>query len=188
MTERVLIAGVGYRNLRDHSVGPELIDRLAGHRWQGDVSVEDLSFGPIAVVQRLQDDAPECRFTRAIFVAGISRAPWRNPGEVCAYRWDGVLPAAAEIQQSVSEAVTGVILLDNTLIVARHFGVLPEEIAVVEVEPLLHEFGDGFSEPVARGFQEACRIVVELAEHPEHAAGLPVRPLGGGTFSRVSVS
>ena len=29
MRERVLIAGVGYRNLRDHSVGPELIDRLA---------------------------------------------------------------------------------------------------------------------------------------------------------------
>ena len=187
MSERVLIAGVGYRNLRDHSVGPELTDRLAGHRWQGDVSVEDLSFGPIAVVQRLEDDAPERRFTRAIFVAGISRAPWRTPGQVYAYRWDGVLPDAAEIQRSVSEAVTGVILLDNTLIVARHFGALPEEIAVVEVEPLVHEFGDGFSEAVVQGFEEACRIVKELAETPSRTAALPVRPLGGGFEARVSI-
>lgn len=186
MSDRVLVAGVGYRNLRDHSVGPELTDRLAGYSWRGDVSVEDLSYGPIAVVQRLEDDPPERRFSRAVFVAGVARAPSRAPGEVYAYRWDGVLPDHAEIQRAVSEAVTGVILLDNTLIVARHFGVLPDEVVVVEVEPLVHEFGDGFSEPVALAFEAACRTVIDLAEHRAGAAALPLRPLGGG-LERVSV-
>lgn len=166
-------------------MGPELADRLATHPWQGDVVVEDLSFGPIAVVQRLQDEPN--RFTRAIFVAGISRTPWRPPGTVSMYRWDGVLPDPTEIQRAVSEAITGVILLDNTLIVARHFGALPEEIAVVEVEPLIHEFGDGFSEPVARAFETVCRTAASLAEDLDKSRALPCRPLGGGLSTRMSV-
>src|SRR5262245_62855692 len=93
---RVLVAGVGYRNLRDHSLGVAVADRLASYQWPTPVSVEDLSFNPIAVVQRLEDDAPEDRFTRAIFISATSRAG-RLPGAVTVYRWDGILPSDEEI-------------------------------------------------------------------------------------------
>lgn len=179
MSCRVLIAGVGYRNLRDHSVGPLMVDRLEPRSWRGEVSVEDLSFGPIAVVQRLQDDPPERRFDLAIFVAGLPRPPWREPGSVTCYRWDGVLPDPEEIQRAVTEAVTGVIALDNTLTVCGHFQVLPPQVVVVEVEPLVHEFGEEFTAPVARAFDEARERIISLAESPDRVAGLPVRALGG---------
>lgn len=178
---RVLIAGVGYRNLRDHSVGPLMIDRLSGRDFGGpsDVSVEDLSFGPIAVVQRLEDDLPDRPFDLAIFVAGYPRAPLREPGTLACYRWDGVLPDSEEVQRAVTEAVTGVIALDNTLTVCGHFRVLPPEVVVVEIEPLIHEFGDDLSETVAATFDQAHDLIVRLAENVALAGELPVRTLGG---------
>lgn len=177
----MLIAGVGYRNLRDHSVGPLLVDRLESRAWAAstEVSVEDLSFGPIAVVQRLQDDPPERAFALAIFVAGVPRPPLREPGSVSAYRWDGVLPPDEEVQRAVTEAVTGVIALDNTITVCGHFRTLPPVVVVVVVEPKNHEFGDGFSAPVARAFEEAQALIVRLAEDPDSAQALPERALGG---------
>lgn len=179
MASRVLIAGVGYRNLRDFSVGPLMVDRLERHRFGGEVSVEDLSFGPIAVVQRLEDDPPERRFTLGIFVAGVPRSPLREPGSVTCYRWDRVLPADEEIQRAVTEAVTGVIALDNTVTVCGHFQVLPAEVVIVEIEPLIHEFGDDLSAPVTRAFEQAHALIVGLAEAPDTAAALPARALGG---------
>ncbi|HWN14687.1 MAG TPA: hypothetical protein VNU02_12545, partial [Candidatus Dormibacteraeota bacterium] len=128
---RVIVAGVGYRNLRDHSVGIAVADRLLDRAWGGDVVVEDLSYNPIAVTQRLEDEPPERRFTRAVMVGAVERGS-RPPGTVTAYRWDGVLPGDEEIQRAVSEAVTGVIALDNTLVITRHFGGLPEEVVVIE--------------------------------------------------------
>ena len=178
---RVLIAGVGYRNLRDHSVGPLMVDRLSDRVFGGDavVSVEDLSFGPIAVVQRLEDDLPDNPFDLAIFVAGYPRAPIREPGTLACYRWDGLLPDNEEVQRAVTESVTGVIALDNTLTVCGHFRVLPREVVVVEIEPLIHEFGDDLSEPVAAAFEQAHDMIVRLAEHPDDAERLPLRALGG---------
>jgi len=40
---RILIAGVGYRNLRDMSLGPVLMDRLGQESWPDSVEIEDLS-------------------------------------------------------------------------------------------------------------------------------------------------
>lgn len=178
---RVLIAGVGYRNLRDHSVGPLMVDRLSDRVFGGDavVSVEDLSFGPIAVVQRLEDDLPDNPFDLAIFVAGYPRAPLREPGTLACYRWDGVLPDNEEVQRAVTEAVTGVIALDNTLTVCGHFRVLPRAVVVVEIEPLIHEFGDDFSQTVAAAFDLAHDLIVRLAEDPDSVRELPLRALGG---------
>jgi len=142
------------------------------------VVVEDLSYNPIAVVQWLEDEAPERRFTRAVVVGGVARGG-RPPGTVTAYRWDGVLPTDDEIQRAVGEAVTGVIALDNTLIVARHFGGLPPDVVVVEVEPAVHEFGDAFSDSVADVFDGVCELVVRLAADTRAAERLPRAPLGG---------
>ncbi len=178
---RVLVAGVGYRNLRDHSVGVAVVDRLLERSWAGDVVVEDLSYNPIAVVQRLQDEPPGRRFGRVVVVAGVPRG--RRPATVAAYRWDGVLPGAEDVQRAVTEAVTGVIALDNTLIVARHFEALPDEVVVVEVEPAVQEFGETFSGDVAAVFDAVCETVAALATDAAAVARLPRAPLGSGAGS-----
>ena len=183
---RVIVAGVGYRNLRDHSIGVEVVDRLAEQAWGDDVMVEDLSYNPIAVVQRLQDEAPERCFTRAVIVAAVERLG-RPPGTVTAYRWDGVLPCDEEIQRAVTEAVTGVISLDNTLVVGRYFGGWPNDVAVVEVEPAVHEFGDVLSARVARVFDPVCALVARLARDASAAAQLRLAPLGAAAVPAVPV-
>jgi Ni,Fe-hydrogenase maturation factor len=74
---RVLIAGVGYRNLRDLSIGPVLIDRLKKEKWPSGVEVEDLSYGPIGVMHNFDDRPP---YDKIIFLAGVNRN--RRPGQV----------------------------------------------------------------------------------------------------------
>jgi hydrogenase maturation protease len=171
---RTLVGGLGYRNLRDHSLGVAVTDLLAEREWPAGILVEDVSYNPIAVVQRLQDQPVD----RALVVAAIER-PGRAPGTIEAYRWDGALPDAERIQAAVAEAVTGVILLDNTLVVGRHFGGLPAEVLVVEVEPAVQEFGDELSPVVAAVFDRVCELVTRLATDPEAANRLPAASLGG---------
>lgn len=175
---RVLVGGIGYRNLRDHSLGVEVADRLTVRGVPDDVVVEDLSYNPIAVMQRLEDEPPERRFARAVFVAAVERGD-RAPGTVTAYHWDGVLPSDDHIHRAVTEAVTGVIALDNTLVVTRHFGALPEAVVVVEIEPALHEFGDSFSPIVGEQLDAVCSLVMRLATEDGAVARLPRTPLGG---------
>ena len=181
---RVIVAGVGYRNLRDHSIGVAVADRLEHEAWPDGVVVEDLSYNPIAVVQRLDDEPADGRFERAVFVAAPERRG-RPPGTVVAYRWDGVLPGDDEIHRAVTEAVTGVISLDNTLVVSRHFGALPDEIVVVEVEPAIQGFGDSFSDVVARRFDTVCALVYTYATHADAVERLPRVPLGGPSLVRA---
>ena len=183
---RVIVAGVGYRNLRDHSFGVAVTDRLDQATWDDDVVVEDLSYNPIAVGQRLDDEPPERRFERAVVVAAVERGG-RPPGTVTAYRWDGVLPLDDEIHRAVTEAVTGVIALDNTLVVTRHFGALPDEVVVVEIEPAVHEFGDAFSDVVQCQLDRVCALVRELATQAEAIARLPRAPLGGPAPVEASI-
>jgi len=160
-------------------------DRLEREAWPAGVVVEDLSYNPIAVVQRLEDEPPDQRFERAVIVAAAERTG-RAPGTVVAYRWDGALPVDEEIHRAVTEAVTGVIAVDNTLIVTRHFGALPEEVVVVEVEPAVHEFGDAFSDVVAREFETVCSLVRICATERAAVERLPRASLGGPVLASVS--
>lgn len=169
---RVLIGGVGYRNLRDHSFGVALVDALSARSWPADVSVEDISYNPIALVQRLQDDVPALRFDLAI-VAGALPRRGRPAGTLAAYRWDQELPPPDQVQDAIAEAVTGIIALDNTLVVGRHFAALPPTVVVVEVEPDAHEFGDELTPAVAQALARADQLVSEIALAPVMAGVLP---------------
>ena len=150
-TKRVLVGGVGYRNLRDGSLGNYVADELEG---RDGIEIEDLSYGPVAVSHNLRDRTP---YDRLVLVAAVGRG--REPGTVERYRWDGVLPQPAEIQERVAEAVTGVISLDNLLIVCGAFGGLPDDVRVVEVEPADEGWGEGFSEAVERKLPEVLEAV-----------------------------
>lgn len=171
---RVIVAGVGYPDLCDYSIGVDVIERLAGWDAPANIVVEDLSYNPIAVMQRFEDEPPDDRFGRAIFISAVKRGS-RAPGTVSCYRWDGVLPSADEIQAAVTEGVTGIIALENTLVVAGHFRALPPEVVVVEVEPETHEFGATLSDAVAAAFDRICTLVKALATDDTTVASLPVQ-------------
>ena len=150
---RVLVGGVGYRNLRDGSLGPYVADTLADRAGDG-IEVEDLSYGPVALSHNLHERPP---YDRLVLVAAVERG--RAPGTVERYRWDGALPSRDEIQERVAEAVTGVISLDNLLIVCGALGGLPDDVRVVEVEPADEGWGEGFSAAVEERVPEVLESV-----------------------------
>ena len=154
---RVLIGGVGYTFLRDHSVGVEVAERLAALPWPQDVQVEDLSYGPIAAVHYLRETLTEN--DRVILIGAAKRG--RAAGGVYPYRWDGALPEDTEVQARVAEAITGVISLDNLLIVAAHFGALPRDVLVIEVEPEDESWGPGFTPGVEQAIGRVIALVQE---------------------------
>ncbi len=140
---RVLVAGVGYRLLRDLSFGPLLMDRLKSETWPDGVEIEDLSYGPVGVMHNLDSRPP---YDRIVLVAGVRRG--RRPGDVVRYRWSRLLPDPEEIQARVAEAVTGVISIDNLLIIATYFDKLPRDVVVIEVEAADEDWGEAFSPEV----------------------------------------
>jgi len=176
---RVLVGGIGYRNLTDHSAGVLAVDALARRQWPEHVSVEELSYGPVAVAQRLDDETGDRRFGRLIAVSSVAHGDGRLPGTITAYRWDRVLPSPEKVQGAVAEAVTGVIAMDNTLIVCQQFGALPADAVVVEIEPLWQESGEELSAPIAASFDELCALVTTLAMDEAAVKRLPIAPLGG---------
>jgi hydrogenase maturation protease len=175
---RTLIAGVGYSNLSDLSVGPLVAAQLRRETWPEHVEVDDLSYGPIAVVHRFAETALPYR--RLVLVGAADRG---LPGaRVRCYRWRGVLPPADEVQARVAEAVTGVIDLDNLLVVAQQFGALPEEVFVIEVQPVVTDFGLAPGADVAALLPEvrrlARRVALEGLGDSEGCAVVPGRGRG----------
>jgi len=151
---KVLLAGVGYANLRDVSVGPVLAARLAERQWPAGVEVHDYSFGAIDAIHRLRDGA----YDRAVFFGSIDRG--EEPGSIRRYVWESGKDDDAAVQERVAEAAQAVISLDTTLIVTSYFGALPKDTVVFEVEPEDLNFGDGFSPKV----EHAVSQLVELLE------------------------
>jgi hydrogenase maturation protease len=149
----VLVGGIGYRNLRDGSIGLHVIERLADRAGDG-IEVEDVSYHPVGLSQNLQE-RPD--YDRIVLVGAVARG--REPGTVTAYRWDRWLPADDEVQARVSEAVTGVISLDNTLIVCGALGGLPSEVRVVEVEPASQDWGEELSPQIEERLPEIVEAV-----------------------------
>lgn len=151
-----LIAGVGYRSLRDLSAANAVVDALLPLAWPDGVEVEDLSYGPMDVIFRLR----EARFARLIIVGAATGAAG-PPGAVNRRRWQYAPEPPALIQARVAEAVTGVISLENLLVICAHFAALPPEVTVIEITPGDEGWGDEFSPPVARSI---ARVVAELRD------------------------
>ena len=159
---RILIGGVGYRWQGDLSLGLVAADELARLQWPPGVEIADLGYGAIYVAQDLADAQPP--YERVILLAGVARG--REPGRIYCYRWGGVLPDADEIQARVREAGAGVIDLDHLLIIAQHFGALPQDVVVVEVEPLAVSIGDNLSPAAADLLPKVIALVRREALAP----------------------
>jgi hydrogenase maturation protease len=155
---RVLVCGVGYRFLRDNALGLWVTDTLAPQASNG-VEFEDLGYHPVGFVQNLEERPP---YDRIVFVGAIERG--RPPTSITSYRWDHALPPAKEIQDRVSDSVGGSISLDNLLIVSEAFKALPEDVWVIEVEPVDETWGDGFSPELEAKLPEIVETVWSLTK------------------------
>ena len=137
----VLIGIVGFSPVIDsYPLGPKLMDslnaRLADHP---EVAVENMTWSPIHVVQRFQDEgAVRPRRLVLVGVAAVSIAP----GRVRGFRWTGGAVPGAAMQERIYEAVTGVVDIENTLIIGSHFQVWPDEVYCVEVDLPADTFGN----------------------------------------------
>jgi hydrogenase maturation protease len=160
---RVLIGGVGYRWLGDASFGLVVSDRLATLDWPAGVEVADLGYGALYVALDLADAEPP--YDRLVLLSGVARG--RQAGRVYRYRWDQRLPDGHEIQARVGEAIAGVIDLDHLLVTGGQLGALPEEVVVIELEPV-HAAAGGELSP------EAARLVPDVVALARREALAPL--------------
>ena len=158
----VLVSGIGYSNMSDMSFGRVLLSELERMEWPENVHVEDLNFGPIMIYQWLEETP--LKFDKWILVSAAKKG--RETGTLEVYRWIDPRATDDEIQASIGEAVTGVISLENLLIVCRHFDMLPDNVTIVEIEPETDEYGLEFSLVVASRSKDAIELVrKEAAMH-----------------------
>ena len=154
-TKKVLIAGIGYSYLKDGSFGPVLVKKLQSLGWPETIEIEDLSYGPIAAVHKLKEE----NYEKIILIGAMKRG--RPPGTIQKYQWDGSLPDKEEIQACVEEAVSGVISLDNLLIICGFHKVFPPDVVVIEVEPESDTWGEGFTPKVQKAMEKVVEMVRE---------------------------
>ena len=138
----VLLAGVGFTNLRDASVGPVLCDRLRVRAWPPGVVVEDYGIGAIDAIERLRDG----RYRRAVFFGSESRGD--APGTVRRYLAGAETVDPAILHECMQEAGDGLVSLRSTILLAGLAGALPVETVVFEVEPDDMNYGFGFTAKV----------------------------------------
>ena len=128
---RTIIGIVGYYGfVRGYPLGPELMERLRALPWPSGVDIREMNWGPVAIVQDFQasDDKPE----RVVLVGSLDRG--LATGTVSCRRWVGGLLDVSVVQRRMFEAVTGVISLDNLLVIGAHFGVWPASTFTVELQ------------------------------------------------------
>ena len=128
----ILLGTIGYHLLANHSIGPILIDQIRNLPWASQVDLQEMNWGPIAIVQKFESG--EVNYDRVVFLTAIERIH-RKIGEVTVYKWGGRLPSQEDIQACIGDAVTGVISAENLLIIGEHFKIWPDEVFLFDVEP-----------------------------------------------------
>ena len=172
---RVLVGTLGYHFLRDYSLGPKLLPELRALDWPPGVEVDELNWGPIAIVYQFETLAVP--YERVVILTATARG--RPAGTLTLFRWQGTLPSQEEIQDRVNEAVTGVISLDNLLIIGEYFKIWPQEVIIVDVEPGPEEAGDTFTPPV-EALLPTIKRMVQRAALADLKALPPLQLLGCG--------
>jgi len=128
---RVVIGIVGYYGfVRGYPLGPELMQRLCALPWGDGVELREMNWGPVAIVQDFQAraDKPE----RVVLVGALDRG--LPHGAVSRRRWSGGALDPQAVQRRMFEAVTGVISLDNLLVIGAQFGIWPARTYTVELQ------------------------------------------------------
>lgn len=150
----ILVGGIGLPWLRDLDFGTQWIRRQTADDWPESVLLEDLSYGAHRVLHTIQDLNP----SRIVLVGAMPRQI-DQPGTIRRYRLNLETPPADEVHDRMSEAVMGIVDLDHTLVVVRHWNAFPVDTVVVEVEPEDCEFGLGFSDAIEATVETVTEMV-----------------------------
>ena len=164
--KKILIGTVGYHNLSNHSIGPVLQPQLQNMDWHAHVDIEEMNWGPIAIVQKFQ--TLPTPYDKIILLAAIERKE-RRIGEIDVFRWMGGLPEEELIQACIGDAVTGVISAENLLIIGEYFKIWPSEIYLVDVEPGPEQAGEEFTHEVKKIVPDVINTIQTLVitDNPE---------------------
>ena len=137
---KILIGIVGYSPVLDsYPLGPNLMNNLKERDWANiNVDVQNMTWSPIHITQRLQENKLE--FDRVVLVG--SKTISTNPGRVESYKWKSKKVEEIKIQERIFEGVTGVVSLENTLVIGDYFKIWPKEVFTGEVDLPGEVFGD----------------------------------------------
>ena len=156
--EKTLIGTVGYHILGNHSIGPKLLPQLRAQTFQGNVEVDELNWGPVAIVQRFQAEEPPIQ--RVIILCAIERSH-RKIGDVTVFEWKGGLPGKAQIQACIGDAATGVISVENLLVIGEYFKIW-NQVFLVDVEPGEEIAGEELTAEMQEQIPEIIQVIRQL--------------------------
>ncbi len=176
--KKTFIGTVGYHNLRNHSIGPALLPELQKMQWADGVELDELNWGPIAIVQRFQ--SLPTPYDRVILIAAIERLD-RRIGDITVNKWKGKLPDEELIQRCIGDAVTGVISVENLLIIGEFFKIWQGETFVVDIEPGAEEAGENFTEEMQQAIPDLILTLQQLCSEGNMEL-INFKPLYGDTL------
>ena len=136
----VMVGIVGYSAVvESYPLGPKLLEEL--EEIFGDdpnVLIENFTWSPVHIVQRLQGG--EMTRPDRIVLVGLAAGSIK-PGTVAVHRWIGGTQPEVKVQERIYEAVTGIVDLENTLMIGSYFKVWPNECLTVEADLAPDTFG-----------------------------------------------
>lgn len=148
-----LVGGVGQLYQGDLDVGRRAVERLQDEDLGRQVLVEDLYYGAVAVVQRLEDLGPD-----ALVLIGAEQRG-REPGAVERRRIAELDLGSAEVQTAIGDAGTGYVTLQLLVEVAWGLGALPARTVTFEIEPATVGPAEELSQAARAGMERALAMV-----------------------------
>ena len=149
----ILVGGVAELYQGDLDLGRLAVARLAEEDLGEGVMVEELSYGGVAVAQRLEDLRPDA----LVLVAAQARG--RPAGAVERREIDRVDLSPEELQLAVGDAVTGYVTVDLLVEVAAALGALPARTVAIEVEPASVRPSEELTPDAQAGLEDALALV-----------------------------
>ena len=136
----MMVGIVGYSAVvESYPLGPKLMEELENIFGDNpNVILENFTWSPVHIVQRLQGG--EMTRPDRIVLVGLA-AGSSKPGTVAVHRWVGGTQPEAKVQERIYEAVTGIVDLENTLMIGSYFNVWPDECLTVEADLAPDTFG-----------------------------------------------
>jgi hydrogenase maturation protease len=155
----ILVGGVGELYQGDLDLGRRAVEMLTAEHLGGDVAVEDLYYGALAVAQRLEDSRPDAM----VLIGAAARG--RPPGSVDQrFLVEPSFPDD-QIQAAIQDAGTGYVDIDTLLRVCAGLKALPRRTLVIEVEPMTKGPDPEISPQVGRALDEALSRVRSGVRH-----------------------
>jgi hydrogenase maturation protease len=152
--QRMLVAGIGNIFLQDDGFGVEVVKRLAGESLPEWVRVADFGIRGVHLAYEMLDGD----YDAAILVDAASRG--EEPGTVYLIEPDIDTVDTREPVSLDAHAMDPQVVLETI----KTLGGIRGRLYVVGCEPLETEEGIGLSAPVARGVEDAIKLVHNIVE------------------------